>query len=61
MLVLSRKLDEKIMIDGGITITVVNISHGKVHLGIEAPKETKILRQEKTPPHAYTRPNRDSK
>lgn len=46
MLVLSRKLNEKIVIDDQIEITVVGIENGKVQLGIEAPKKIEILRKE---------------
>lgn len=46
MLVLSRKRDEKIVIGGGITITVVEIRGDKVRLGIEAPKEVGVHRAE---------------
>lgn len=49
MLVLSRKLGEKIVIGDGITITVVDIDLGKIRLGIEAPKEVPIYRQELMP------------
>ena len=37
--VLTRKNGEKIVIDGGIEITVVDIRGNQVRLGIEAPKE----------------------
>ena len=46
MLVLSRNKDERIVIGGDIVITVVEIRGDKVRLGIEAPKEVPILRQE---------------
>lgn len=46
MLVLSRKLNEKIIIDDQIEITVVGIENGKVQLGIDAPKEIEIMRKE---------------
>ena len=47
MLVLSRKKDEKIIINNGeIVITVVEIRDGKVRLGIEAPKEIPVHREE---------------
>lgn len=46
MLVLSRKLGESIVIDGAVTITVVQIRGDKVRLGIEAPKEVPVHRQE---------------
>ncbi len=46
MLVLSRKVNEKIVIDGGIVVTVVKIEGGQVRLGIEAPKQIKVFREE---------------
>jgi carbon storage regulator len=57
MLVLTRKLNETILIDGGeITIRVVDIRGGRVRLGIEAPQHVRIERQElETPPPARIR------
>lgn len=46
MLVLSRKKNESIIIDGNIVITVVEIRGDKVRLGINAPKEVPIHRSE---------------
>lgn len=46
MLVLTRKLGESIAIDDNIRIMVVQIKGKQVRLGIQAPKETKIHRQE---------------
>lgn len=47
MLVLSRQVDEKIIIgDGEITITVVDIRGDKVRIGIEAPRDTTVHREE---------------
>lgn len=46
MLVLSRHRDERIVINGNITITVVEIRGDKVRLGIDAPKEIPVHRQE---------------
>ena len=46
MLVLSRKLGEKIYIADNICITVVDIDRGKIRLGIEAPRDVPIFRQE---------------
>ena len=49
MLVLSRKLGEKIFIGDNICITVVDIDRGKIRLGIEAPRDVPIYRQELLP------------
>ncbi|PIP92736.1 MAG: carbon storage regulator [Bdellovibrio sp. CG12_big_fil_rev_8_21_14_0_65_39_13] len=46
MLVLTRKLGESIAIDDHIKIVVVSIKGKQVRLGIKAPKETKIHREE---------------
>jgi len=46
MLVLTRKLGESIAIDDDIKIVVVQIKGRQVRLGIEAPRETKIHREE---------------
>lgn len=46
MLVLTRKLGESIAIDDDIKIVVVQIKGRQVRLGIEAPKDTKIHREE---------------
>ena len=46
MLVLTRKLWESIAIDDHIKIVVVQIKGKQVRLGIKAPKETKIHREE---------------
>jgi carbon storage regulator len=46
MLVLSRKLGEKIIIGENITITVIDIDRGKIRLGIEAPRNIPVYRQE---------------
>lgn len=46
MLVLSRKKDERIMIGDRISIMVVDIRGDKVRLGIDAPSEISVHRQE---------------
>ena len=46
MLVLSRKRNESIVIDGNIIITIVEIRGDKVRLGIAAPKNIPIHRRE---------------
>jgi carbon storage regulator len=54
VLVLSRKLGEKILIGDSIVITVVDIDRGKIRLGIEAPRDVPIFRQELLPPDPHT-------
>jgi len=49
MLVLSRKPNERIVIGSGrdaVVVTIVDAVHGKVRLGIEAPKSVPVLREE---------------
>jgi len=46
MLVLTRKLGESIAIDDHIKIRIVQIKGKQVRIGIEAPKDTKIHREE---------------
>lgn len=49
MLVLSRKKSQAVTIGTDVTITVTEVAKGRVTLGIDAPKETKILRGELEP------------
>jgi carbon storage regulator len=49
MLVLSRRLGEKICIGENICITIVDIDRGKIRLGIDAPREIPVFRQELLP------------
>ena len=49
MLVLSRKLGERIVIGDRIVVTVVRLDHGQVRLGIEAPREIAVFREEIAP------------
>jgi carbon storage regulator len=65
MLVLSRKLNESIVIRDNIVITVVEIRGDKVRLGIEAPKEIPVHRREvfdkiKSPEASKTVPTDDA-
>ena len=46
MLVLSRKPGEKVVIGGGITVTVVRVLGDKVRLAFDAPDQVRILRAE---------------
>jgi len=46
MLVLSRKLKESVFINGNVVVTVLNIQGDRVRLGIEAPREIPVHRQE---------------
>jgi carbon storage regulator len=49
MLVLSRRNGECLVIDGGITVQVIEVKGNRVLLGIEAPKAISILRSELSP------------
>ncbi len=49
MLVLSRKLGEKIVIGDSIVLTVVKIDRNQIRLGIEAPVDVAIFREEIAP------------
>ena len=46
MLVLSRKVGERLWIGENISITVVKISGGGVRIGVEAPAELPVVREE---------------
>ncbi|HPM83626.1 MAG TPA: carbon storage regulator CsrA [Candidatus Anammoximicrobium sp.] len=46
MLVLSRKVGERILIGDQISVTVVRITGGGVRLGVEAPPDMAVIRQE---------------
>lgn len=46
MLVLSRKVGERIWIGEDISVTVVRITGGGVRIGIEAPAEMAVVREE---------------
>jgi carbon storage regulator len=46
MLILTRRLDETILIGDDIEVTVVAIESNQARVGIQAPKDVKILRDE---------------
>jgi carbon storage regulator len=56
MLILSRKVGEKIVIGDGITVVVSRVAGDRVTLGFEAPPEVRILRGELRP---FDQPKRD--
>ena len=46
MLILTRKTNEKIKIGNDITITIIEVRGEQVKIGVEAPKDVKVFRQE---------------
>ncbi|MBE6424967.1 MAG: carbon storage regulator [Planctomycetaceae bacterium] len=46
MLVLSRKTGDRILIGNDIAITIVRVVQGTVRVGIEAPSDVEIIREE---------------
>ena len=58
MLILSRKVDEKIKIGDDITITLIEVHGDQVKIGVEAPKNVKVFRQEVF--DAIQTPNREA-
>lgn len=46
MLILARKIDEKIKIGNDITLTIISVQGDQVKIGVEAPKHVKVFRQE---------------
>ena len=46
MLVLSRRIGERLVIDAKITVTVIEVRGGQISLGIEAPPEIPVRREE---------------
>jgi carbon storage regulator len=46
MLVLSRKVGEKILIGDNISVTVVRVAQGIVRIGVEAPQNLPVVREE---------------
>lgn len=53
MLVLSRRLNEKIIIDGEIVVTVVKIERNQIRIGIEAPGHIPVYREEILPGYQH--------
>ena len=59
MLVLSRRQSERIRLGDSIVVTIVRVSGDKVRLGIEAPPDVLVLRDELRPHAAAKEPDAD--
>ena len=59
MLVLSRKLGEKIVIGDNIVVTVVKIDRNQIRIGIEAPHEVPVYREEISPSRVVSKSTAD--
>ena len=46
MLVLTRRVGETLMIDDDVTVTVLGVKGNQVRIGIQAPKEVAVHREE---------------
>lgn len=46
MLVLTRKVNEAILIDGDIRVTVLSLRGNQIRIGIEAPEKIRVFREE---------------
>ena len=57
MLILTRKIDQSIVIDGNITVMVLGVERDRVKLGIAAPADISVLRQELTETPAAAAPS----
>jgi carbon storage regulator CsrA len=55
MLVLTRKLQERIYIGDNITVTILRVKGQQVRIGIEAPRDVRVIRGE-LPPNTIARP-----
>ena len=59
MLVLSRKVGESILISESIRVTVVQAANGRIRLGIDAPPEVIVLREELTTSRFNSSPSKN--
>ncbi len=57
MLILTRKVDQSIIIQGNITVVVLGVERDRVKLGIAAPAEITVLREELTLGGAHNAPS----
>jgi carbon storage regulator len=46
MLILSRKVNEKVVIGDDISVSIIEIRGDQVRIGVDAPKKIKVFRQE---------------
>jgi len=60
MLILTRKKGESIAIGDNIQIQVLNVKGGQVRIGIDAPREVKVNREERLEADASSIPAADS-
>lgn len=60
MLVLSRKVGERILIGDNIAITVVRVAQGAVRIGVEAPDNLNVVREEVVIPNPVDNGEKDN-
>ena len=53
MLVLTRRIEEKVTIGDEIIVTILDVNGRQIKLGIDAPKQVKILREELLTSHSH--------
>lgn len=46
MLILTRRIGESIIVDGDIKVTILGVKNGQVKIGVDAPKEVPVNREE---------------
>ncbi len=56
MLVLTRKVHQSILIRNDIVVQVLGVDRGRVKIGVSAPPDVTILREELTPPQGERNP-----
>ncbi len=59
MLVLTRKLGQRLIIDDNVVVTVLSIRNGQVRIGIEAPRSVPIKREEITLDREFSAESRE--